>query len=308
MDLRSRLLRRRLGASLAVALTLGIVAVAAPSSAAEPAGSEQIRKAIGERGAAYMAAVAKGDLAAVLAFWMPDAVIVDAFGNTHKAHDYLKDRVAARKEGAAVKEVADRGTIRVVTPEVAIEEGTLSDPESTAEGVLQYNVVWVLSDKQWKIDSARETLVPKASSYGSLHELAWMVGEWRGQQGDNTIDLKIEYVGEGALLRRDFAITDKNQKKIHSGTQIIAWDPDQHKIRSWSFDSAGTVSEGVWHHDGVIWTVTSHGFMADGSLTRSIDDYELTEKGMARYSSDVWVGEHQVPDSEIVLAPVPAAK
>ena len=56
-----------------------------------------------------------------------------------------------------------------------------------------------------------------------------------------------------------------------SGMQIIGWDPAAKRIRSWTFDSNGTFSEGTWEQRGDRWFIRNRGTLPDGRAATMIN-------------------------------------
>jgi hypothetical protein len=73
-----------------------------------------------------------------------------------------------------------------------------------------------------------------------------------------------------------------------AGMQIIGWDPVAKHIRSWTFDSDGGFSEGVWTRKDDRWMIRKTGVLADGrkassvNIVKHLDNNSFTLQSVAR--------------------------
>lgn len=156
----------------------------------------------------------------------------------------------------------DIQSIRLVDPSVAIEDGTATvvSPDSPPERAA-YTTIHVKKDNQWFRASVREVGMPQAPAGAeALKDLAWMVGDWQGDGEGTSLRIRCQWTGGGAFLSRLF--TDGGM----SGTQIIGWDPSSGQIRSWTFDSDGGFSEGLWSWQKDRWVIKATAVMPDGRV------------------------------------------
>ncbi len=142
---------------LKYALTFGtgfvlLLAIRITSMAAEnPNTAAAEEAAIRQTGAAYVAALARGDAKSLTEYWTKDGTYYDTSGQSFNARDTIKEQftqgeVAESNRRATVD--AD-SSIRFVTPDVAIEEGSYrptstSDDDHTAG---KYAAIWVKTDR-----------------------------------------------------------------------------------------------------------------------------------------------------------------
>lgn len=105
--------------------TLMICLSTRPALAEQPKGDPKDKEAIAKAAEAFIEAFHKGDAKALAAFWTPDGDYTDQTGR------HLKGREAIEKafrsffaENKGLKVRIEGDSLRFVTPEVAIEEGT----------------------------------------------------------------------------------------------------------------------------------------------------------------------------------------
>lgn len=140
-------------------LAAGTLAAAAPARAqGTPADQEALRR----RGTEYAAAWARGDAAAVAAFYLPNALEVGADGTARSGRAAvergLAQQFAGPFKGTTIAITSEPSTF--VKPDVAIGRGTYEvrrEGEVVAAG--RYMNVWVKGAAGWRL-RANQTLVP----------------------------------------------------------------------------------------------------------------------------------------------------
>ena len=111
-----------------------------------------------------------------------------------------------------------------------------------------------------------------------LDELAWMVGDWIDSDEHAAIETSVKWSRNNAFLIRSFRVSNLAAEPL-SGMQIIAWDPAEKRIRSWTYDSRGGFGEETWTHSGDQWSMRTRFTRPDGGrasavhvMTRAGDD------------------------------------
>lgn len=141
---------------------------------------------------------------------------------------------------------------------------------------------------QWTIDAIGDVSLPAApSNANEMKELAWMVGEWVDEDENATIETTCSWTPNKAFLRRTFKIAIQNRVDL-AGLQVIGWDADAEKFRSWIFDSAGGFANDEWSKEGDRWIVKSAGVLFGGQKSSAvriitpIDDDSFTLEAVDR--------------------------
>ena len=247
-------------------------------------GPRQDEVALRQRGEAFVAAFNAGDAKALAAFWTPDGDYVDqtglAFNGREAIEGAYQDLFAAHK---GLKLGVTATSVRIVTPELAIEDGTTEvvpadgGPPSRA----RYTVVHVKRDGQWRIASVREAPLVPPSHYEHLRELEWLIGDW-GPAGETA---EAAYVSFAWADHQNFIVasftTTLHDMPVSGATQWIGWDPVAKQIRSWSFELSGGFGEGIWTKEGDRWIIKTTTTLRDGrrvgatSLMGPIDEDTL---------------------------------
>jgi uncharacterized protein (TIGR02246 family) len=204
------------------------------------------------------------------------------------------------------------GTIRFVTSDVAIEEGTAevtSPDEATSRS--GYAAVHVKRDGQWQVDSIRETELPAEEDEGGgrLDELNWLVGDWADKSEDAAIETSVTWTKNKTFLSYAFKVSAGDLDDLE-GTQVVGWNPVQKTIRSWMFDSDGGFGIGVWTRTGHRWEVKLQQVLQDGRTASSTNVYTYIDDDTFTWQSvDREVDGESLPDVEpVTLVRKPAAE
>ena len=255
--------------------------------------------------AAYVEAFNAKDAAALARHWSETGVYVRPADGTR-----LVGRNAIEQEFHAAFEelpnavlVVTVDSIRFVTPDVAIEEGTAEvDSAGAAPSRSGYAAVHVKRNGLWQIDSIRETelAAKEKATDNRLTELAWLVGEWVDQSDAAKVETTVNWTKNQSFLSYAFKVSASGIPDLE-GTQVVGWDPVRKTIRSWMFDSDGGFGEGVWTREDGRWTVALHQVLADGRTASSTNIYEPIDDNSFKWQSvDREVDGERLPD----VAPV----
>ena len=221
----------------------------------------------------------KGD--ALAALFHADARMTFRDGTEVNGRDEIKqafeEAFTANPKGS-ISVVVD--SIRFLTPDVAVEEGSTSTfPDGdTLTAKSRYTVVHLKKGGQWLMQSVRVVEEESLSAYGELAPLEWLVGEWIDEGRTETVETTFRWDDNKSFLLEEFQVI-KDGAVVLKGTQRIGWDPQAKQIRSWTFDSAGGFGEAAWTPVEGGWIVKAKAVTADGTsasatrtLTRAAQD------------------------------------
>ena len=181
-------------------------------------------------------------------------------------------------ENKGVKIEVLNPSVRFVSPDVAIEEGTVrvagpSGPPSEST----YLAVHVKKGGHWKLDTVRETDVPESTAASpSLEDLAWLVGDWVDESPDATAAATVAWTKNKSFLTYAFKASGAGMDDLE-GTQVIGWDSVANTIRSWMFDSDGGFGEGTWSKKDNQWIVKFNQVLPDGRKASATNIYTLVD-------------------------------
>jgi uncharacterized protein (TIGR02246 family) len=250
-------------ALLAVALGCG----ACLARADQPQRNPEAEAGIQKTAEAFVEAFQKGDAAAVAAFWTPDGDYVDASGRQLKGREAIEKAFQELFSEHKGLKTSVRGlSLRFVTPDVAIEEGTseVFAPDGSPPSRARYTNVLVKKGDRWYLSSVRETAFTPPGNFEHLRALEWIVGEWAGRNDTGEEEhIVLDWAANRNFLVGSFSTTAKNVP-VGAATQWVGWDPLGKTIRSWVFDESGAFGEGVWAKDGGHWSVKTTLVLPDG--------------------------------------------
>lgn len=271
------------GLTVAACLALGLALTHSNQAAPDdkpgkaPAGApvSEEEAALHKAAAAYSAAFAKGDAEALLTMWTPDAEFIDDNGKTYRGRDALAPLFTKSLSSFKGYKITSKLTsVRFVKADVALVDGeqTFTPPHGDSDNS-RFTSVWVKTDGQWRIRSARD-LSPEPAGETvpgrRLRELDWMVGEWVNEGTDAAVHLKVSWGLNKAFLVWEYEVKRK-QGAGSMVTQWVGWDPLTEQIKSWMFDDQGGYGEGLWSRSGNTWTSDSTGVLPDGTTGSAIN-------------------------------------
>ncbi|HTU24719.1 MAG TPA: nuclear transport factor 2 family protein [Pirellulales bacterium] len=270
-------------------------------------GEEGLRQVI----AAYGKALAEGDMAAMAKFWTADGNYVDPRGRSVKAREALEKMVQLDKEGlkGSIPHLAlETESLRLVTPEVALEDG-VSELATEGEKPIfrgRYLAVWVKQQGSWLLSSLRESLAPPPSPVDRLNALEWLVGDWEADEDGNTITVSAKWTANKVYLLCD-VVVEHDERVTHRFTERIAWDPLTRRLKGWKFDADGGMGEGSWTQHGDTWVVRSSGVTRDGRTTSAKNIYsDISTNSFTLRSAEAQVDGESKPEFELHFKRLPA--
>jgi uncharacterized protein (TIGR02246 family) len=250
---------------LAAALLAGLPD--GPARSEDRKGNPKEEAALAKNAEAFVEAFHKGDAKAIAAFWSPDGDYTDQEGKTMKGREAIEKAFKEFfAENKGLKLRIDSESLRFITPDVAIEDGTTGviPPDGGPPSRTRYTIVHVKKDGQWYLSSVRDAPLAEPGTHENLRGLEWLIGEWseESEKGEK-VRVIFEWSPSQSFITSSFTTTFKNLA-IGGGTQWIGWDPLAKHIRSWTFENNGGFGDGIWTQDGDKWTVKATGVLSDG--------------------------------------------
>lgn len=265
-----------------------------------PARAENTEQTIRETVAAFADAFNKSDMKAFSDLWAPDAEYINEAGTATHGRDAIATLFKRYLEAHKGARIALKVTsIRPLSENVALQDGTSALHESsgtTDEG--RYTAIWVKNDGKWRLRSARD--LPSDSSDaaagGALKELKWLVGNWEAEKG--ALNLSIRPTLNQSFLAVDYKTkAGDNEMTV---MQLIGFDPLSGQIKSWTFDSLGGYSEGLWRRDGSTWTAEVAGVLPSGQTGTAINVIRYVDDNTFVFQArDRVIGDQPIPNSEL---------
>lgn len=143
----------------------------------------------------------------------------------------------------------------------------------------------VKEDGKWYLDTIREVDVeaPPAPPE-ELTTLNWLIGNWKDADEDVDITFSTHWDKHKNFIIQRFNTKIYDVEELE-GMQIIGWDPNENKIRSWIFDSDGGFGSGTWSKDGNSWNIDVKYTLSDGRQASSVNIYTPGDANSYTYSS-----------------------
>jgi uncharacterized protein (TIGR02246 family) len=264
---------------------------------------------------AFVTAYNAHDAKAVSELFALKAEFTDEDGNLIKGREAIEKEFAETfQENPESKIKVDIDSIRVLTPNIAVEEGNVRGQPvpGEKENVSSYIAVHVKVDGRWLIASVKdyEADSEDLTVNDHLQDLAWLVGEWIEESPDSVVHTVCKWHDNDNFLMQEFKVQIGGQIAM-SGTMRIGWDAVRKQFKSWVFDSKGGHAEGIWLRDGDEWIVKAQGATATGEIASSTNVYRrIDDDTLAWRSFDRVVdGERQDDIDEFVVKrrpPLPA--
>jgi uncharacterized protein (TIGR02246 family) len=225
------------------------------------------KEAIFNNAKAFVDAFEKGDAKTVAAFWAEDGDYVDLTGRRLQGRPAIENGFKDFfTENKGLKLRIDVNSVRFVTPDTAIEDGTTSviPPDGTPPNQTRYSNVHVKKDGQWVLQSVREAPYTPPGNYEHLRGLEWAIGEWVDEGDGPEIDhVSFEWSPDGNFLISIQDVTVKDTS-VSRATEWIGWDPATSQVHSWSFVADGSIGENTWSNEGDQWIIKTNAILPNG--------------------------------------------
>jgi uncharacterized protein (TIGR02246 family) len=285
-------------AALLAVAGLAVVALARwqPVSAGREAqpgrqGNSEAEQAIQKQAEGFIDAFHKGDAKAVAACWTADGDFTDQTGRLLQGRDAIEKAFQGYfAENKGLKLRINSNSLRFVTPDVAVEDGTTEvlGPDGGPPTRARYTNVLVRKDGNWYLSSVRESPLIPRTNYEHLRPLEWLIGEWVDEvEGAEVGRMAFTWSENQGFIVNTYSASAKNII-LSGGTQWIGWDPSAKRFRSWTFDSMGGFGEGSWTRDGDKWVSKSTAVLQDGrkmaatNIVARVDANTITWQGKDR--------------------------
>lgn len=254
--------------------------------------------AIRETAKSYVEAFERGDAKAIAALWAEDGVYADRSGDTVQGRDAIEkafEEFFSKNKGAKLQ--IEIEALHLPAEDMAIEIGdsVTTVGESAPKSGARYKAIHVKKDGAWKLQSVEEGPPLPPSNYQHLKDLEWLLGNWMDESVLEDKQKVVVHTQARWAMNRNFIVrtfTETLDNRVTmTATQRVGWYAPAKEIRSWTFDSDGGISVGVWSKDGDKWVVKSDHVLRDGSQateteTATIDGvhthtWRLTERKLA---------------------------
>jgi uncharacterized protein (TIGR02246 family) len=219
----------------------------------------------------FVEAYNKAEHQALAKLFLPEGEIVLANG----------DIVAGREEIAAFyqevfsgdgkpKAALEAGSVRFVTPGIAIEDGTLHVTKPSGEVVSHYYTAVQVKQENgsWLTASIRDEVEDHAPASEKLIALRWLVGDWLIEKEGTRTFLSFDWSDDGPYIDGT-ALTETAGEPSVSATYRIGWNANRKNFTSWGFDAQGGYTKSEWTDTDDGFLLRTSGVTADGETNTS---------------------------------------
>jgi uncharacterized protein (TIGR02246 family) len=278
-----------------------LLVFAVPAWAGQDEDRAKEEAAILKKAEAFVEAFHKADAAALAGHFAKDGDYTDQRGR------HIKGREAIEKvfkhlfaENKGLKLRIDVSSIRFLTPEVAVEDGTTEvQPPHGPPSRARYTIVHVKKDGEWLLGSVRDAMFVSPTNYDHLRSLEFAIGEWAAEsETGEGAHLSFAWAPHQNFIINTFTATFKGLS-LGSGTQWIGWDPRAKTIRTWTFETAGGFAEGVLtkEKDADRWIIKNVAVQRDGTKVTATNIVTRLDADTVTWeSTNRTVNGKEVPD------------
>ena len=256
------------------------------------------------------------DSKGLAALFSPKAEMIDEYDGIVKGREKIEETFAGVfKIFPDVSMQVDVKSVRVLTPTLAIEEGTARSKylKEDLEDATVYVAIHVKLDGKWQLACVRDWNAPSAALSPHDHleqDLSWLVGEWIDESPDSVVRTTCKWHDNGNFLMQEFEVNVAGQIAM-SGTVRIGWNAVTKQFQSWIFDSHGGHTTGFWVREGDRWIVKMQGVTASGETGSSTNYYRSIDADTIAWGSinRIIEGEPMEDIGEIIVKrrpPLPA--
>ena len=290
------------------------------------------RQAIQTLRSAFVDAYNAGKADAIAATFTEDGRITDEEGNSIEGRKAVAERyIDTFKDNPGAKIELRSSMLRMLSPDVAIEEGTATvrdaEKPTIADATKQttaprqpaaapqqsgtpYTAIFVKKDGRWLVSMLRDQAASgtaEPTPHDRLQSLSWMIGDWIEEGPEAVSTSSCQWDESGNFLVWKYKVRDKNAN-ASGGTTYIGWDPLTRQITSWVFDSEGGHGEATWSRlADDQWMAKTSGILSDGRTASATQYIKQLGANRASWTSlDRVAGGEPVPNiSEYVLVRQP---
>ncbi len=252
---------------------LGVALASGLAHAADPA-------PVRSRAQEFIKALSAGDADAVAAFWTPsgeyarESISIRGRDNIRKAYaEHFKKKPAGRL-------TIQDDSVRFLSDAVAVHEGTFlverDNPADSARS--KFSALFVNTDGKWHLGMLREE-----SEGPALTELAWMVGEWAFKTDKAEGALSVQFTKKKTFLLVQTKVKDGDDEE--TATQVLGIDPASGKLKSWTFESDGSIGTAEWVRTETGWLASVTATTADGEQVKAVTTIKPSSRDEFTYQT-----------------------
>ena len=233
-------------------------------------------EALAANAQAYVNAHNEGNAEAIAKLFIPEGEIILSSGEIvsgrAEIQQFYTDLFSGEKRPRAALEA---GSVRFVTPKLAIEDGTLHVTRPTGEVISHHYTSTQMQqdDGSWLTASIRDEIEDVAPASEKLLPLEWLIGDWIIEKNGLRTFLTFKWSDDGPFIDGK-AVTEMAGEENTSSTYRIGWNNNRKNYISWAFDTFGGHMISQWTKNNSGWLLRTSGVTADGEVNHSTQTIE----------------------------------
>lgn len=297
---------KRMIQSISILLTFLVTAVAQDNES-----QKKDLEILSTNASAFVTAYNKGDPEGLARLFLPSGEIVLANGDMVSGKEEITGFYSEVLSGDEKPKAAlEAGSVRFITPTLAIEDGTLHVTKPSGEITShQYSAVQVKqTDGTWLTASIRDEIGDKAPAGEKLLPLEWLAGDWILEKNGTRTFLTFDWSDDGPYLDGK-ALTEQAGEQSTRSSYRIGWNGNRKNYVSWAFDSEGGYTRSEWTTADTGWLLRTVGVTADGEVNQSTQSLvpDDNHQGLTWTTRDQTIGGETQPDTTIRVVKRPPA-
>ena len=150
------------------------------------------------------------------------------------------------------------------------------------------------ADSKWHFGMLREE-----SEGPAVAELAWMVGDWTFKADKAEGTMSVQLTEKKSFLLVQTRVKEGDDEEV--ATQVIGIDPATGKLKSWTFESDGSIGTAEWVRTETGWLASVSATTADGEPVKAVTTITPTGRDAFTFrTTERTVDGEKVPDTEAV--------
>lgn len=236
----------------------------------------------------YVEAYNQGDASAVASHWSRQGSYLTQTGEHAKGPDKIRpamEKFFSENKGIQVKVAVFDVQLQSTGRSTAKGFAVFKRPGEEEIAEVLFTATHVKEGGSWKLLKVEEeeSAVP-LDTIAKLGELEWLIGDWVDQDESGSVETTFRWSKDYAFINGAFRVIVDGRVDLE-GTQIIAWDPVEKKIRSWIFDNKAGFGEGEWSREGNKWTVNVRSVLGTGEKASSMNIYTYVDPNSFTWQS-----------------------
>ena len=265
--------------------------------------------ALAANATAFVNAYNKGDSAALSQLFLPEGEIVLADGQVIAGREEISKFYAEVLTGESRPQAAiEAGSVRFITPGIAIEDGTLHVTKPAGDVISHYYTAIHVKQEtgDWLTASIRDEIEDHAPASEKLIPLEWLVGDWLIEKDGTRTFLSFEWSDDGPFIDGK-ALTEVAGEESTSSTYRIGWNSNRKNFVSWAFDAVGGYTKSEWTTAEDGWLLRTTGVTADGEINQSTQSLAPgpSDQSYVWSTRDQTIGGEVLPERTVTVVKRP---